>query len=1196
MPIYCKEAVPSLPTSADSAGFFLVEPFLQDDYHNRPLLDKIPMNELDLDMAVGEICQACDGKTGKQSPFFLIVGAGISAPTLPLAVEIEAECKTVALKYKRVLGPPGRNPIDTYSHWFSSAFAHAEQRQQYLRLKMLDKPISPAVFRLAHLLLHGAIGNLVITPNFDDFLSRALHLFGIYPIVCDHPNTIGRISLDSDDVQIVHVHGTYWYYDCCNLREEIEKRENFRVGPHSIPSFLDSLLWSRSAIVVGYSGWEGDVIMSALKRRLTMRMRFDLYWFCYKHSDYDLLPEWIKESPNIRFVFPKPAPEQERPLTDSIKISANIPEELPLESDKRVSQTLPAQKIFDDLVRTFKLAPPLFTSKPLQFFAEQLKKSIFLDASGQDEPDIFSLENVVERVQRAAEWEEDEAKRASFVDMQIEQIRNAIRQSAYKEALVAIGAIKLSTVSIKQKKNLFQLAFSASSGLGDNSTDELDGYLLVCAIAQQLAAKDVLSRTAFPAWARALINKGVLQGRLRSQVEALATYDEAIRLFGDSTEGELREATSKALFNKGVCLRALHRDDEALAAYNDLIRRFSDSAEIALREQVAMGLMNMGIFLGFLQRSEEALAAYDEIIRRFHDSAEDSLRMQVGKALFNKAIRLSAMKRSDEELATYDELIRQFGDSSDTFLRELVGRALFNKGLRLGTLKRGEEALAALEAMIERCGESTDDALCEQMARALFTKGLRLSVLERNEEALTTYDDLMRRFGDSTQVEIHRQVSRALIAKGILLGKMDRTDEELGIYDDLMRRFGDSTDADVRKQVARALFNRGFRLGVLQRSDEALATYDDLMWRFGDSPEADLREQVAKALFNKGSNLARLQRTDEQLAVYDDLVRRFGDSTEATVRERVARSLLNKGICLYTLQRTEEALAAYDDLISRFEDSFELDLCEYVAKAMLNRGACLSSLKRIEEEIAAYTGLLERFGSSTQHSVSIVVAKAIINKGECRGALGHSDEELAAFDDVVRKFGDSGDSELRVEVARALSGKGVRLRALQRSEEELAAYDELIGRFEDATENVLRECVARVFFDKGSSLSALRRFEEAVGAFDKVVLCFVKKNEAQLEKLAAEALLQKGITLEALGRSDQVASIVGDFNRLFERDRDPEIEQWRKKIEELRDQPSAHGCAKPGTLGDIHDKVKIKGKRSPPPHLAGFTPEALMPM
>src|SRR6185436_18142064 len=97
---------------------------------------------------------------------------------------------------------------------------------QFLHEEINGKPISAANFRLAHLLGEmnpkKRLTNLVFTTNFDDMLSKALRLLGSDVIVCDHPETTSRVDLHGSEPQIVHVHGTHWFYDCCNLKGELE--------------------------------------------------------------------------------------------------------------------------------------------------------------------------------------------------------------------------------------------------------------------------------------------------------------------------------------------------------------------------------------------------------------------------------------------------------------------------------------------------------------------------------------------------------------------------------------------------------------------------------------------------------------------------------------------------------------------------------------------------------------------------------------------------------------------------------------------------------------------------------------------------------------------------------------------------------------------------------------------------------------
>ena len=155
-----------------------------------------------------------------------------------------------------------------YSFWLRKAYSQPIERQRYFRELIEGAPISSASLRLGHLLLSGEAPTLVVTPNFDDFLSRALTLFGKPHISCDHPATAQRIDPERLDVQVLHVHGTYWYYDLKNLTDEVVDRARPGAVHQSIASRLDMILANRSPIILGYSGWEEDVFMSALRRRL----------------------------------------------------------------------------------------------------------------------------------------------------------------------------------------------------------------------------------------------------------------------------------------------------------------------------------------------------------------------------------------------------------------------------------------------------------------------------------------------------------------------------------------------------------------------------------------------------------------------------------------------------------------------------------------------------------------------------------------------------------------------------------------------------------------------------------------------------------------------------------------------------------------------------------------------------------------
>lgn len=387
---------------------------------------------LGIEEAVSEIHQACEGAAGPHlTPFFLIVGAGISAPAVPLAQAIIEQCQDVARRYQRGGTAAGPSTLDEYSYWFSRAYPGARQRQEFLRGLIEKKPLSAASLRLAHLLSSGRLTNLVVTTNFDDFIARALRLFAQEPAVCDHPRTVGRIDRDRPDIQIVHVHGSYLFYDCANLRAEVNGRARTDESTSfTMIGLLDSLLWSRSPLVVGYSGWEGDVVMSALERRLRggHPLGQNIYWFCYRRSDMERLPRWLRESGDIRFVVP-PEPAAQGATAPAMRSATESASPEP---------TLRAVQVFDELKGAFAIGePPLFTN-PVDYFARSLELSLpETEGSGGDP---YAFKALIERLRTAARTFEQATAPRGF-EATLEKLRHLMRTSNYEQAIRVLAGI-----------------------------------------------------------------------------------------------------------------------------------------------------------------------------------------------------------------------------------------------------------------------------------------------------------------------------------------------------------------------------------------------------------------------------------------------------------------------------------------------------------------------------------------------------------------------------------------------------------------------------------------------------------------------------------------------------------------------------------------------------------------------------------
>jgi len=586
-----------------------------------------------------------------------------------------------------------------------------------------------------------------VTPNFDDFLSRALTLFGQPHIVCDHPNTVERIDPESSEIQLVHVHGTYWFYDGCNLRAEIEARtEDSRERSVTMQSLLDNVLSRHSALVVGYAGWEGDAIMTALVRRLKGRLRNNLYWFCYRRSDADSLPIWLKEHRDVRLVLPPALPSKPAPQPASEAGLAGVA--------KDPEPTLPAQSVLDKLVGAFTEKSPALTLDPIGFFAEQLTKSFPPNPSENVDEDIYKLLDVIRRVELVREAEE----KPSPIEAEIEHVRDAVRRSAYLEALQTASQVEPKLSTDVQREMLMESVMSAALGLNDNSEAELGGYDLVV----RLASGEVSERPRVrERVARALFTKGLTLGQLNRNEEAIQSYDEVLGRFGDAVEPTLRDLVARALFSKAVRLSQLNRVEEEIQTYDEMLRRFGGAAELALRELIAQGLYNKGYAFGQLNRDEEAIQAYSEVLRQFGEAPELELREPIARSLVSKGARLGKLNRSEEEIQSYDEVLRRFGDATELAFRELVATALVNKATTLGQLNRGEEEIQTYDEAVRRFGDATEPPLRETVARALFNKSVALVEQNRAQDARASFEKVLKYSADSSDAALLQLAEKA---------------------------------------------------------------------------------------------------------------------------------------------------------------------------------------------------------------------------------------------------------------------------------------------------------------------------------------------------------------------------------------------------------------------------------------------------
>ena len=625
-----------------------------------------------LEQAVQEIRSAVEGRDGAgpravHSPFFLIVGAGISHPPIPLARDIEALCRQriVQASPGGRKPPEGGSPFERYAACMEAAFPNAEQRRAFLHEQMRSARLSAANLRLAHLLGAGHLTNLVFTPNFDEMLSQALRFLGYPVIVCDHPAMTGRLDPLRNEIQVIHVHGTHWFYDLRNLTREVRgAAARSSLTSLSLPELLASVLHTRSPLVVGYSGWEGDVLMSSLKRRLKHQLGSNLYWFCFRRSEVEALPTWLKNDPDVRFVAADtsgPGGLALHPAEPSLAGGSNEP-------------VLPARRVFEELILALGLDAPDLSRDPLGFLERYLRQHLDSEDSGEEAADPLLIASTLARVRRAVDREREESRRPGEAAARLEKILDAVRKPDYSAALAAAQELDLDKLEPERRLDLERALEQLYLGTADLRPEI---GMAACELRLKLAGK-ALSK-GDEAWnvshAAALHGKGYALFSLGRREEALLPYEEIITRHRDSPEVALQERVAKALVNKGFILSRLKRRSESLASYEELLQRIGPSEAPALQEQVATALRNKGVVLDELGRQEESLASYEELLQRFGPSEAPALQEQVASALYNKGAVLSDLGRHGESLASYEELLQRFGSSEAPAIQEVVALA-----------------------------------------------------------------------------------------------------------------------------------------------------------------------------------------------------------------------------------------------------------------------------------------------------------------------------------------------------------------------------------------------------------------------------------------------------------------------------------------------------------------------------------------
>jgi tetratricopeptide (TPR) repeat protein len=594
--------------------------------------------------------------------YFFMVGAGISNPPVPLA-------RSMIEHFKRKVGSvesqPPMSPMGEYSWWFREAYPGREGRRRYIAKLVENKNLSSAALQLAHLVSSRTLTNLVVTTNFDDFVARSLALLGKNPDCLDDPLMDWRIQCDrKQNCQILHLHGSYRAYDLRCLEEDIKDRSARRIA---------ELLSDHVPLVIGYSGWEDDSFMSALKIRLKRQgLPLNLYWFCYRASEIYSLPKWLTMNTDVCFVIPDAighgAPKQQRGTRCRSREASHLIGEISGES------VLPAIDVIDSVSRRFAIGPLKLRVDLLGSVIRQLKAQLPPELLRETMPPI-----------------EEARKLWGALEERMTEVRHGMEQGRYSDSvLLGKRLAESGFLPLTQLQELQERSFTAALKLGESGPDDLAAYDLTAFIGDQIIGRrlstDLPIRELI---AKSLFNRGYRLSRLNRSAEAIEAYDVVVQRFEDDPEPTVQEQVLAAMHNKAVAFYALGNEDQEIETYRHGFERFGNSTDPRLREPLAAILNSLGFALLSKASRELASGLTDNAARLLVDARRHLL---------------AALERNPENAVilgnlAYVEFLRGDSEISEILLSlatEIAGPAILSAALLDLDVLQGDDAFRAI--------------------------------------------------------------------------------------------------------------------------------------------------------------------------------------------------------------------------------------------------------------------------------------------------------------------------------------------------------------------------------------------------------------------------------------------------------------------------------------------------------------------
>ena len=423
---------------------------------------------------------------------------------------------------------------------------------------------------------------------------------------------------------------------------------------------------------------------------------------------------------------------------------------------------------------------------------------------------------------------------------------------------------------------------------------------------------------------RALVNKGVEQGKSGELEAAITTFNEVIERFGKNDKFEIQLQFIKALANKGVALWKLGQYKAVISVCDDVIKRFGATENLDIQIHLVKALTNKGLALKQLDQNHAAIATWNEILENFAASDVPEIQMAIATVLAKKGLVLGLLNEHERSIDTYNELVNRFGSSDTPEFQVLVATALVFKGIALGQTGNPVASLVVYEEVVDRFVASDAPEFQVLVGIALFNKGVDLGLLGQYEEAIAAYDLVIQSFKDSDVLKYQEHVAKALVNKGVDQEHLGQYEAAIDTCNEIVECYGASDAPEIQEHVVRALGNKVFVLGCSGQHESAIAACDGLVELYGESSEMKIQKMIVRALVNKGISLVHLGEHVVTKAACNGV----GSSDSSEIQEQGVKTLANKGDMQIFLDYAEESLQTCDEIEQRIGSLSDIDKIE----------------------------------------------------------------------------------------------------------------------------------------------------------------------------------------------------------------------------------------------------------------------------